>query len=297
MRKYFLAFCILSYITSFSQDVIRKTLPATKVNKPPKIDGHLNDAVWQNVPVAKNFVMFQPGNGDPEPANQKTEVKIIYDDEAIYVAAYLYDSNPKSIMRQFSDRDNFAQADVFGLTLNPYNDKQNDTEFFVTAGGTQIDAKVSAANGEDFSWNDVWYSKVTFDDKGWYVEMKIPYSALRFSNQKVQTWGINFYRNIQGSREEYTWNFIDKSIGNRYQYSGLLTDLKDIKAPIRLNFLPISTSNLTSFKGTTIVKSQISLDFRYGITDNFTLDGTINPDFSQTGFDNLILNLGPFETR
>ncbi len=297
MKKYFIAFFLLSFITSFSQNIKRKILVATRITKPPKIDGILNDAAWQNVPVAKNFVMIEPGDGDPEPKNQKTEVKVVYDNEAIYFAAYMYDNHPKTIMRQLSDRDNFAQADIFGVTLNPYNDKQNDTEFFVSAGGTQIDAKVSAANGEDFSWNDVWYSKVTFDAKGWYVEMKIPFAALRFSNQKVQIWGINFYRKIQRSREGFSWNYIDKSVGNRYQYSGLLTNLKDIKTPIRLNFLPVSTSNLTSFKGTTIVKSQISMDFRYGITDNFTLDGTINPDFSQTGFDNLILNLGPFETR
>jgi len=297
MRNYFLAFFLLSSVASFSQDIKRKTLIATRITTPPKIDGILNDAAWQNVPVAKNFVMVEPGDGDSEPKNQKTEVKVVYDNEAIYFAAYMYDNHPKTIMRQFSDRDNFAQADFFGVVLNTLNDQQNDTEFFVSAGGTQSDAKVSTANGEDFSWSDVWYSKISFDDKGWYVEMKIPFAALRFSNQKVQTWGLNFFRLIQSKRERYSWNYIDKSVGRRSQYSGLLTNLKNIKTPIRLNFLPVSTLNISNFEGTTIAREQLGINLKYGLSDNFTLDATINPDFSQAGFDNLVLNLGPFETR
>lgn len=297
MKNYFLVFCFFSFLISFSQNIKRKSLAATRVTTPPKIDGILNDAAWQNLPVAKNFVMFKPGDGDPEPSNQKTEVKVVYDDDAIYFAAYMYDSHPEKIMRQLSDRDNFSQADFFGVILNPLNDSQNDTEFFVSAGGTQADAKVSTANGEDFSWNDVWYSKISFDSKGWYVEMKIPYSALRFSNQKVQTWGLNFQRLIQSKREQYSWNYIDKSVGSIPQYSGLLTNLENIKTPTRLNFLPVTTLNTSSFEGKTSTKGQLGFNIRYGLSDNFTLDATINPDFSQAGFDNLVLNLGPFEVR
>jgi len=297
MIKFFTTFLLLCFFSSFSQNIKRKTLVATRITTPPKIDGILNDAVWKNVPIANNFVMFKPGDGNPEPKNQKTEVKVVYDDEAIYFAAYLYDNHPEKIMRQLSDRDNFAQADFFGVVINTLNDQQNDTEFFVSAGGTQADAKVSSGNGEDFSWSDVWYSKISFDKKGWYVEMKIPYSALRFSNQKVQTWGLNFHRLIQGKREQYSWNYIDKSVGKISQYSGILTGLENIKTPIRLSFLPISTLNISNFEGTTIVKEQIGLNLKYGLSDNFTLDATINPDFSQAGFDDLVLNLGPFETR
>ena len=297
MRKIFIVLCLFSFITNYSQETKKKSLVATRITTPPKIDGKLNDTTWQNLPVAKNFTMFRPGNGDLENENQKTEVKVAYDDEAIYFAAYLYDTHPETIMRQFSDRDNFAQADFFGVVINPLNDHQNDTEFFVTAGGTQGDAKVSNGRGEDFSWNDVWYSKISFDDKGWYVEMKIPFSALRFSNQKVQTWGLNFHRLIQSNREQYTWNYIDKTVGNISQYSGLLTNLENIKTPVRLSFLPISTINVSNFEGTTIAREKIGLNIKYGLSDNFTLDAAINPDFSQAGFDDLVLNLGPFETR
>jgi Domain of unknown function (DUF5916)/Carbohydrate family 9 binding domain-like len=297
MRKIIIALFIFSFLTGFSQNIKRKSIVATRITTPPKIDGVLNDAVWSDLPVAKNFTMFKPGNGDVEPRNQKTEVKVAYDNEAIYFAAYLYDSHPEKIMRQLSDRDNFAQADFFAVIINPLNDQQNDTEFFVTAGGAQGDAKVSSSRGEDFSWSDVWYSKISFDGKGWYVEMKIPFSALRFSNDKVQTWGLNFHRLIQSKREQYTWNYIDKSTGNLSQYAGLLTNLRDIKTPLRLSFLPFTTVNVSSFKGTTISREQMGLNIKYGLSDNFTLDATINPDFSQAGFDDLVLNLGPFETR
>ncbi|MDQ6998676.1 MAG: DUF5916 domain-containing protein, partial [Mariprofundus sp.] len=142
-----------------------------------------------------------------------------------------------------------------------------------------------------------WYSAVSINEKGWYVEMKIPYSALRFTEEKDQSWHINFYRSIQSSKNEYTWNFIDKTKGNLYQYSGLLTNLKNIKTPTRLSFSPFATVNISSFDGTTISKEQTGLNIKYGLSDNFTLDATINPDFSQAGFDDLVLNLGPFETR
>ena len=297
MKKLVLTFCLLSTLLGNTQEIKRKTLVATRISTPPKIDGHLNDEAWKNLPIAKNFVMLEPGSGDKELDTQKTEVKLAYDNEAIYVAGYLFDSKPETIMKQFSDRDNFAQSDIFGFTINPLKDGQNDTEFFVTASGTQIDAKISAANGEDLSWSDVWFSAISFDDKGWYVEMKIPFSALRFSDEKDQSWHINFYRSIQSSREEYIWNFVDKTKGNLYQYSGILSNLSNIKTPIRLNFLPISTTNVTKFEGKTLMKTQLGLDVKYGLSDNFTLDATINPDFSQAGFDNLVLNLGPFETQ
>ena len=151
----------------------------------------------------KDFVMFRPGDGDPEPQNQKTEVKILYDNQAIYIGAYLYDSEPDKIMRQLSERDNLGTADFFAIGISPNNDGQNEYEFFVSAGATQMDAQVSPANGEDFSWSEVWFSEVSFDDKGWYVEMKIPYAALRFADGKDMTWGLNMHRRIESSREQY----------------------------------------------------------------------------------------------
>ena len=239
--------------------------------------------------------MFRPGDGDPEPKNQKTEVKIIYDNQAIYIGAYLYDANPDKIMRQLSERDNLGTADFFGVAISPNNDGQNEFEFFVTAGGTQMDAQVSPANGEDFSWSEVWFSQVSFDEKGWYVEMKIPYAALRFADGKDMTWGLNMHRRIETTREQYVWNYIDKSTGRMTQYAGMLTGLQDIKPPTRLSFSPFTSFVLDSNDGNTDTSLNFGMDLKYGITDNFTLFATLVPDFSQAGFDNVVLNLGPFE--
>ena len=130
MKKYFLVFCL--FFISFSQAQIgKKSLNALRITNPPRIDGVLDDESWKNAEIAKDFIMFKPGTGDKEPENQKTEVKVIYDDEAIYFGAYLYDDNVDNIPKESATRDNFAQADWFGVMLNPFNDSQNDTEFFV----------------------------------------------------------------------------------------------------------------------------------------------------------------------
>ena len=115
---------------------------------------------------------------------------------AVYFYAKLYDNEPEKIMRELAKRDGFGSADFFGVIINGNNDGQQDFEFFVTAANCQGDANESAS-GEDFSWDAVWESEVAITDFGWVVEMKIPYAALRFPPSKIQTWGINFFRNIQ----------------------------------------------------------------------------------------------------
>ncbi len=202
---------------------------------------------------------------------------------------------PDKIMRQLSERDNLGTADFFGISFSPNNDGQNEYEFFVTAGATQMDAQVSPANGEDFSWSEVWFSEVSFDDKGWYVEMKIPYAALRFADGKDMTWGMNIHRRIESTREQYSWNYIDKSTGRITQYAGILTGLKNIDPPTRLSFAPFASFVLDNYDGGIDPNLNFGMDVKYGITDNFTLFATLVPDFSQAGFDNVVLNLGPFE--
>lgn len=262
----------------------------------PKIDGILNDNVWKNAEEAKNFTQFRPEMGVVEKEYQKTIVKIVYDDNAIYVGAYLKDK-PENIQKQFTSRDNFGQSDFFGVVFNPNNDAQNDIEFFVFSSGTQADAIASPSieDGEDFGWNAVWDSAVKIIDDGWIVEMKIPYRALRFSNDEVQTWGLQFHRRFRIDNTQYSWNPIDRTKGNIGIYHGELTGIKNIKPPTRLSFYPFVSGISTSFDGETETDLNIGLDVKYGITENFTLDATLIPDFSQAAFDNLTLNLGPFE--
>jgi len=294
MRKLTILFTIFSML-SINAQTVKKETKALRVEEAPFIDGKLDEAVWKNVPIAKDFVMFEPGDGDPEPDDQKTEFKIIYDNTSIYIGAYLYDSNPNKIMRQLSERDNFGTADFFAVGFNPNNDGQNVYAFFVTSAAIQLDAQISPTNGIDYSWSEVWFSEVSFDEKGWYVEMKIPYSALRFADVEEMIWGLNVHRRIESKQQQYTWNYINKSVGNATQYDGILTGLKGIDPPTRLSFSPFASYVLDSYDGKTDNNLNFGLDLKYGITDNFTLFATLVPDFSQAGFDNVVLNLGPFE--
>jgi len=272
----------------------KKTLQISRTDNPPKIDGVLDDAAWENAMEAKDFTQFRPTMGVAEKDFQKTVVKMTYDDEAIYIGAYLYDK-PELIMKQVTGRDNFGQNDFFLVVLNPNNDAQNDTELVVFPTGTQADAIATPSNGEDFGWNAVWDSAVKIVDDGWIVEMKIPYAVLRFSNQEEPTWGLQFHRQFRQTREQYTWNPLDITKGNIGLYHGELKGLKDIEPPTRLSFYPFASTLINTFDGETTDDYTLGLDVKYGISENFTLDMTLIPDFSQAGFDNLTLNLGPFE--
>ncbi len=285
---------LLLCIGVYAQD--KKTYNIERTSTPPTIDGVLNDAVWETVQVATDFVQFRPDVGNLLPENKKTTVKMAYNDDAIFISAHLKDDS-ENMMRQFTQRDNFGQSDFFGIIFNPNNDAQNDTEFFVFSSGTQADAVASPSNGEDFGWNAVWESAVQVVDDGWTVEVKIPYSALRFTQQEDPTWGIQFHRHFRKNRSQYTWNPLDPTKGNIGLYHAELKGLKNLQPPTRLSFYPFASAVVDKFDGETNEDYNFGLDIKYGITENFTLDATLIPDFSQAAFDNVELNLGPFEQR
>ncbi len=278
-----------------SLKIARKTYPFTRVNTRPKVDGKPFESFWDSIPVANNFVMLEPTNGKPERTTHKTVVKVAYDDDALYVAAYLYDNEPHRILKQFSQVDDLdAQADIFGFYINTYNNQINQTRFFATSANTLGDAIVEN-DREDFTYNVVFSSETSLDDKGWYVEMRIPYRALRFPEIDTQNWSFNAYRRIRHLNEEYTFNFVDITTGNATQYDAIVTGVKDISPPLRLNLYPYA-SIITNFneRGNEVLYNA-GLDVKYGINDAFTLDATLIPDFGQVAFDAIELNLGPFE--
>ncbi len=281
-------------ISAVSAQETKKNVVAKRVTNPPEIDGVLDDEAWKNAEVANDFVMFEPASGTPEPKNQKTEVRIVYDDEAIYFGVYLYDD--QDIPKQFSTRDNFGASDWFAIAINPNNDSQNDTEFFVQPTGNQMDSK-SNFDDRDFNWSAVWDSEVKIVNDGWVAEFRIPYAALRFSNEEVQIWGINFHRRFNISGDQYTWNLIDPSKGEMQQYAGTLSGLENIKPPTRLSFSPYASLGYTTYDGNDSFDKSVGLDVKYGISESFTLDATLIPDFGQTAFDEVRLNLGPFEQQ
>lgn len=289
----FLLFLFLCVIV-FSQNKKRKEITATRVEEAPKIDGNLSDKVWRNVATAKNFIVLKPDNGKEVSKKFETQVKLVYDNEAIYISAKMADPEPNKIPQQFATRDNFSQADFFSVTINPNDDGQNPFRFILQVTGNQLDAKVSNGNN-DYNWSAVWEGATKLTKKGWNAEFKIPYRCIRFSNEPVQSWGFNFIRRVERKNEEHSWNFINNAVGIWTQYDGLISGFKNIQPPTRLNLYPYASVVTKTFDGETEFDWNVGMDIKYGLSENFTLDATLIPDFSQAGFDDVSLNLGPFE--
>ena len=292
----FLSIIIFTTINfeSIAQDKAPKQYVIKKSDDNAKIDGKLNDKVWESLPIATDFFQFEPSFNIPATENRKTEVKMFYNDKGIYLSAKLFD-DPEKVMKQITQRDDFGQTDYFRLVINPNNDAQNDTEFFVFSSGTQADALSSPSLGQDFGWDAVWKSAVKHTQNGWQLEMMIPYRSLRFPKIDIQTWGIQFRRFFRRERSEYAWNPINPTKGYSGIYHGELIGIKNLKPPLRLNLFPFTTAIGSLEDGNTETDFKLGMDLKYGITDNITLDATLIPDFSQARFDNLVLNIGPFE--
>ena len=280
-----------------------KKVKAVRTDKAPKIDGILDEEMWKNVPEAIDFTELRPVPGRKEKAGQETHVKIIYDDSGIYVAARMNEPNVDSIARELAPRDQVGNADFFGIVFDTYLDKINGNGFFVTAAGSQFDAKYSNGGNEDPQWNAVWESDVKIDENGWTVEMRIPYSALRFSEKHIQKWGVNMIRKRQKIQQQFFWNSIDPNKNGFINQNGELTGIENVKAPVRLSFSPYVSSyvnnypyNISGVKNTT-GSFNGGMDIKYGINQSFTLDMTLVPDFGQVQSDNQVLNLTPFEVQ
>ncbi len=280
-----------------SDSIVRRQMNAVRTDKSIKIDGIIDEEAWTTASIADKFIEFQPANGKSESENQKSVVRVLYDDTGIYIGATLYDNEPDKIAKQLTERDVINNDDFLGVFINGYNDKQQSYEFIVTAAGVQFDAKATNDNGEDDTWNGIWYSAVKITDKGWNVEMKIPYFELRFPKDNVQQWGVNFFRNIQRQRKKLSWNHIDNTKGNITLYDGILNGIENVKTPTRLSFTPYFSTYVNSFDGKTEMNVNGGMDLKYGINDAFTFDMTLVPDFGQANFDNSILNLSPFEQQ
>jgi hypothetical protein len=293
-------------ISLFSQE---KSLLAIKIFQPLKIDGHLDDPAWSNSVTTTDFIQNYPTTG--KPASQPTNVKVIYDDAAIYIGAYLYD-DPALIRKQITARDAELQKDVdyFAVFLDTYNDNQNGFQFVVTTANVQSDARLGPNLGNggsgfgdygDKTWDAVWESKVQLQKDGWTVEMKIPYISLRFAKKAVQDWGIQFQRQIRRTNENCFWNPVDPKVNGFVNQFGEYKGLQNLQPPLRLSFAPyVSTgyrsTPLTSGFSNTWLRNG-GMDVKYGINESFTLDATVIPDFGQVISDNVINNLSPFEVR
>ena len=295
MKFFTLTFFILlfSIYSSNAQEI--REIRAFRTENNLNIDGILEEEVWTQAIAVENFTQIEPFNGKPASLNSK--IKILYDDYAVYIGAELFDNNPDSIITTLTRRDEFTIFDHFGLYFDPYNDGQTGYGFFVSAAGVQFDMLADDSGNEDSNWNAVWFSNIQITENGWTVEMKIPYSAIRFPNKPQQTWGVNFFRNIQRYRENSSWNFIDNEKHGFINQNGKLVGIENIVPPFRLSVTPYisltaenysdSHSWAKGFKG--------GMDLKYGISESFTLDMMLIPDFGQVQSDDERLNTTPFE--
>ena len=283
-----------------SNSVAQKNYIIKKSTKDIEIDGFLNESQWKDADIATDFTERFPVFGSQ--SRFVSKVKMYYDDNAVYIGAELYDTAPDSISYSLSQRDNPGNADWFELVIDPYANAVSGFGFGVTAAGVELDA-LASNNNMDGSWNAVWKSRVQRRDFGWSLEMKIPFSALRFPNKKVQEWNINFTRHVRRVREVSDWNPVNPNLFGSLTQTGKLTGIIDVKSPLRLSFTPYLTGYIQNSYDE-ILKKQVwnnrltgGLDLKYGLNDAFTLDMTLIPDFGQTRSDRKVLNLGPFEVR
>lgn len=303
MRLLLCFILLLGCLCTFAQS---KSLRATRTQQSIRIDGSLSDPAWANAPVATGFSQFFPTAGAP--ASAATEVKVLYDDAAVYIGALLHD-DPALVRRQFTARDGEQQADVdhFSVFFDTYHDQQNGFQFLVTAQNVQTDARISAANTGiidnvgDRSWDAVWQSKTAFTPEGWVVEMRIPYISLRFSAKEVQTWGLQFMRFIRRNSESAFWSPVHPNVSGLVNQFGTFDGLTRIKPPLRLSLSPYLSGGVRknpegSGLGTEWLRSG-GMDLKWGLNESFTLDATLVPDFGQVISDNVVNNLSPFEVQ
>ncbi len=307
MRKLILSLVLLlATFSSFAGNEPERSLQASKVLQAPKLDGVLDEAIWQNAPFAENFIVNSPNYG--EASAYRTKVYVVYDNSNIYIGAYLYD-DPSKVRTQLTARDRESQQDVdyFSVFFDTYNDDQNGFQFVVTSRNVQSDGRLSPNRSSqfgppsDYSWDAVWESKVTMHEDGWVVEMKIPYFSLRFAKKEKQDWGLNFQRYVRRSNESSYWNNINPNQNGFVNQFGRLSGLENLEPPLRLSFLPYVTAG---YRTTPTSQGRVNeflrnggMDVKYGVNESFTLDMTLIPDFGQVISDNVINNLSPFEVQ
>ena len=278
-------------------------LPAVRVQgAPPAIDGRLDDPAWSRAPVVRDFVGFEPAEGAPP--SQRTEARVLYDDDAIYVGLRAFDTSADSIVAHLTRRDVDSTSDMLLVLLDSYHDRRTAFQFAVNPVGVKQDVYHFDDVREDNGWDAVWDVGTAVDAEGWTAEFRVPLSQLRFSEADRQDWGINFARQIGRHDELVVWAPLSREASAVVSRSGVLEGLENLAPPARLEVLPYTAARVTRGRGEagdpfhdpTATTARVGGDVKVGITSNFTLDLTANPDFGQVEADPGEVNLTAFET-
>jgi hypothetical protein len=276
-------------------------LHAVRVSAPPVIDGDLSDAAWKSAPEFTDFTQHDPDDG--KPPTMKTSVRIVYDDHAIYFGMKMDDPQPPTAL--LARRDNLPQSDFISINLDPQLDRLSGNAFTINPANVQVDTVLYNDIGEDPSWDGVWDSATKIVPGGWQLEVRIPYSQLRFPERPVHVWGLNITRRTVRNNE------VVRIVNTPKGQTGFVSHFADIVGiegihrgrPLELVPYTVARTDVRTrvaandpFLRQQDHRADGGLDLKYGLTSSLTLTGTVNPDFGQVEVDPAVVNLSQFET-
>ena len=283
-----------------------RSVRAARATAPVRLDGRFDEPAWAAAEVASGFVQRGPDVG--QPSTERTEVRVLYDDGAVYVAARMFDTQPARIQAPLARRDEpVTNSEWFNVVLDSYHDRRTAFRFGVNPAGLRRDVYHFDDGAEDASWDAVWEVATTVDSLGWTAEYRIPLSQLRFNppaDGGEQTWGVQFFRYVSRRDEWSHWAPWLPTYAGFVSRFGELRELRGLGAPRRLELMPYTSARLDRqpdrpndpFYSANQANASFGLDVKMGITSGLTLTGTINPDFGQVEVDPAVVNLSAFET-
>lgn len=292
---------VITVNTFASKNDSTQSVISYKLKEQLVVDGILNESVYQN-PAVTSFTQKDPHEGHP--ISEKSEVWVSHDDQNIYISGRFSDSNPDSIDVTLMRRDNVVESDWFFVYLDTYNDDRTGYFFAVNAGGSIADGILFNDSWDDDSWDGIWENKTTVDENGWNVEMRIPFTQLRFNESEKMVWGINLNRDIKRKHEMSFYVLVPKKESGFVSKFADLEGLDGIKPKQRFEILPyvvqkaqyIVHDENDPFYKSNQYSTSIGADLKFSLGSNLNVDATINPDFGQVEVDPAIVNLSEFET-
>ena len=296
-------FFFLIISISIGQTSEKKSYRATQVSAAPVIDGIVDDEVWEQGEWIDDFTQFEPYNG--QKTSQRTEFKIIFDDDNIYVAIKAFDTSPDSIVKRLTRRDN-VDGDMAGVVFDSFHDLRTGFLFGASVGGVKFDQMLTNdGENEDTSWDPNWWVKTSINDEGWIAEMKIPFSQLRFEKNSYEVWGLEVFRTLYRKEEMGFWQHIPKDSPGLVHMFGEMNGIENVRPRKIFDVTPYGVAKAETFKaeeGNPFLengnkfKLNGGIDAKIGITNNMTMDLTLNPDFGQVEADPSVVNLSAYET-
>jgi hypothetical protein len=259
-----------------------------------RIDGRLDEPAWQQASPFTDF--WQRGPLEGQPPTYTSEVRILYDDDAIYVGVRANDSQPALLTRALTRYDEWTSADWIVVGFDTYRDRRTAFQFAVNAGGTKFDEILYDDTRNDSSWSGVWEGRQAIDAAGWSVEMRIPLSQLRYPDVEEQVWGFQVTRIVHRLQEATVFSRWPETANQRVSLFGELRGIRGLAQRRRLELMPYALGGLSREAGDTDAIGRIGVDAKYGLAGNVTLTATVNPDFGQVEADPSEFNLTATET-